>query len=383
MTTLINIRDSIKDFLTKYEKFAIPVLKFVGMFLVLMSYTSIMGYSTQMNNPAVKFILSLICAFLPVQIMVLVAGLVGLLHMYAVGIDIAAVYLLMFILMYLLYVRFAPKHGWIIMILPLLYMLKLHYMIPIVISIFVGPVGIVPMIFGVVFYYFAVHVNELVALLTTASEENSIQGFSYVINAMLSDKAMLLTILVFVLVIAVTYIIYRQSFEYSWLIAIGTGTILGIILFLVGGIVLEADVNILVIFLGSIGGAVIALIAQFFKGVLDYSRTETVQFEDDEYYYYVKAVPKVKVSEQNVKVQKISGQTVRSEEEKQTAARRTAEQPVHKTAEQPIHRTAEQSVHRTMGEPTQSVRRTVSEHPQPIRRPETGRPRGDMNSVDR
>ena len=375
MTTLINIRDSVKDFLTKYEKIAIPVLKFVGMFLVLMSYTNIMGYSTQMNNPAVKFILSLICAFLPMQIMVLVAGLVGLLHMYAVGIDIAAVYLVMFILMYLLYVRFAPKHGWIIMILPLLYMLKLHYMIPIVISIFVGPVGIVPMIFGVIFYYFALHVKELVALLATASEENSIQGFSYVLNAMLSDKAMLLTILVFVLVIAVTYIIYRQSFEYSWLIAIGTGTILGIILFLVGGIVLEADVNVLVIFLGSIGGAVIALIAQFFKGVLDYSRTETVQFEDDEYYYYVKAVPKVKVSEQNVKVQKISGKTVRNEAEKQTTARRTAEQPVHRAAEQPVHR--------TMGEPTQPVRRTVSEHPQPIRRPETGRPRGDMNSVDR
>lgn len=375
MTTLINIRDSVKDFLTKYEKIAIPVLKFVGMFLVLMSYTNIMGYSTQMNNPAVKFILSLICAFLPMQIMVLVAGLVGLLHMYAVGIDIAAVYLVMFILMYLLYVRFAPKHGWIIMILPLLYMLKLHYMIPIVISIFVGPVGIVPMIFGVIFYYFALHVKELVALLATASEENSIQGFSYVLNAMLSDKAMLLTILVFVLVIAVTYIIYRQSFEYSWLIAIGTGTILGIILFLVGGIVLEADVNVLVIFLGSIGGAVIALIAQFFKGVLDYSRTETVQFEDDEYYYYVKAVPKVKVSEQNVKVQKISSKTVRNEAEKQTTARRTAEQPVHRAAEQPVHR--------TMGEPTQPVRRTVSEHPQPIRRPETGRPRGDMNSVDR
>lgn len=356
MTTLINIRDSVKDFLTKYEKIAIPVLKFVGMFLVLMSYTNIMGYSTQMNNPAVKFILSLICAFLPMQIMVLVAGLVGLLHMYAVGIDIAAVYLVMFILMYLLYVRFAPKHGWIIMILPLLYMLKLHYMIPIVISIFVGPVGMVPMIFGVIFYYFSLHVKELVALLATASEENSIQGFSYVLNAMLSDKAMLLTILVFVLVIAVTYIIYRQSFEYSWLIAIGTGTILGIILFLVGGIVLEADVNILVIFLGSIGGAVLALIAQFFKGVLDYSRTETVQFEDDEYYYYVKAVPKVKVSEQNVKVQKISSKTVRNEAEKQGAARRTAEQP---------------------------IRRTVSEHPQPIRRSEADRLRGDMNSVDR
>ncbi|MFQ9120350.1 MAG: hypothetical protein ACLR4N_07255 [Mediterraneibacter faecis] len=28
---------------------------------------------------------------------------------------------------------------------------------------------------------------------------------------------------------------------------------------------------------------------------MDYSRTENVQFEDDEYYYYVKAVPKVGV----------------------------------------------------------------------------------------
>ena len=29
---------------------------------------------------------------------------------------------------------------------------------------------------------------------------------------------------------------------------------------------------------------------------VDYSRTERVQFEDDEYYYYVKAVPKVVVA---------------------------------------------------------------------------------------
>jgi len=30
----------------------------------------------------------------------------------------------------------------------------------------------------------------------------------------------------------------------------------------------------------------------FFARNLDYNRIERVQFEDDEYYYYVKAVPK-------------------------------------------------------------------------------------------
>lgn len=34
-------------------------------------------------------------------------------------------------------------------------------------------------------------------------------------------------------------------------------------------------------------------VLKFFCFNLDYSRTERVQFEDDEYYYYVKAVPKI------------------------------------------------------------------------------------------
>ena len=35
------------------------------------------------------------------------------------------------------------------------------------------------------------------------------------------------------------------------------------------------------------------MVMQFFLFNVDYSRVERVQFEDDEYYYYVKAVPKM------------------------------------------------------------------------------------------
>lgn len=318
MTTLITIRDAMKEFVAKYEKIVMPVLKFIGALLILISYNSSMGYSSQMSNPAVIGIVAFICAFIPIQIIVLLLGIVGFVHMYAVSMEIGLLYAGLFLLMYFLYLRFAPKYGWIIVVMPLLYMLKLHYMIPIVVAVFVGPVGIVPVVFGIIFYYFTVHVKDLVALLATASEEDSIQGFSYVLNGMMQDKQMLLTIVVFILVIAVTYVIYRQSFEYSWMIAIGTGAILSIILFLVGGIVLESDINILIIFLGTVGGALLAIIAQFFKGVLDYSRTEVVQYEDDDYYYYVKAVPKVRVAEQNVEVKKINEQRSHQERVKRS-----------------------------------------------------------------
>ena len=47
------------------------------------------------------------------------------------------------------------------------------------------------------------------------------------------------------------------------------------------------------VIVGSVISVVIAMIIQFLFFNLDYSRTERLQFEDDDYYYYVKAVPKI------------------------------------------------------------------------------------------
>ena len=54
---------------------------------------------------------------------------------------------------------------------------------------------------------------------------------------------------------------------------------------------------------------VVLLVLQFFFFNLDYTRTERVQFEDDEYYYYVKAVPKRYVPARAKTVKKISENT--------------------------------------------------------------------------
>ena len=54
-----------------------------------------------------------------------------------------------------------------------------------------------------------------------------------------------------------------------------------------------------------LGGAVGYLCQILFFSV-DYSRTEYVQYEDDEYYYYVKAVPKINIVNAEVKVKQIN-----------------------------------------------------------------------------
>jgi hypothetical protein len=46
---------------------------------------------------------------------------------------------------------------------------------------------------------------------------------------------------------------------------------------------------------GIVVSFLLAQVVRFFIFNMDYLRVENVQFEDDDYYYYVKAVPKVMV----------------------------------------------------------------------------------------
>jgi hypothetical protein len=78
------------------------------------------------------------------------------------------------------------------------------------------------------------------------------------------------------------------------------------VLFLAGALVMQVKVPIIPLLIGTLVSLLIALIVEFFVFSVDYSRTEYAQFEDDEYYYYVKAVPKMSIAIPEKKVKKIN-----------------------------------------------------------------------------
>ena len=119
---------------------------------------------------------------------------------------------------------------------------------------------------------------------------------------------MILVILAFVLTILVVYFIKRMSVDNAWTIAIFTGGILEFVVIMVGILILKTEGSLLEIIIGSILSIMIAFIVQFFVFSVDYSRTEHTQFEDDEYYYYVKAVPKINVTAPEMNVKRINAQ---------------------------------------------------------------------------
>ena len=310
MTTLLSFRDNIKTFFGQYDFIVTPVAKGIFAFFMFLMLNKQMGYFAALDNVLLLLGLACVCAFLPSEMLAGIGCVIVVLHSMKVSIEVGLLAAALVLVFYCAYMRFAPKTGIIALIVPMCYSLHIVYAIPIVLGMLLGPVAIVPAIFGVVLYYYQEGLVDVSNMLATATEgEEAVQGYQYIIALLKDNKFMLLTIVVFACVILVTYIIYRLSFANSSIVAIVVGGILNVVMFLVGSVTMSVEVELPSVLLGSFVGILIALVLQFWKGIVDYQRTEILQFEDDDYYYYVKAVPKMSVSEMNKSVKHINSKT--------------------------------------------------------------------------
>ena len=308
MTALLELRENLKKIYSRNEAFILPVIKFLLSFIVLSIINGKMGYMTKIDNMAIVLIVSLLCSFLPTGFMVVFAMLFTLLHMYALSIETAAVGLVVFLLLYLLFLRFTAKEALVVVLSPVLCMLKLPYVVPVAMGLIGTPASCVSVGCGVVVYYLIQTVISNAPTINSMGAEEATAKLRLLIDGMLGNKAMLVMIVAFTVTVIVVYLIRRMSVDHSWTIAMAAGIIIEVLILLVGDLMYDTNLSILSALLGAIVTVIVCKGIEFFRFCLDYSRTEKVQFEDDEYYYYVKAVPKMTVSAPTNTVKKINTQ---------------------------------------------------------------------------
>ena len=181
------------------------------------------------------------------------------------------------------------------------------------------PASAASIVSGTVMFYFLKGIKENEAALSAVEEDsNAASKMVVAINQLLGNKEMYLVLATFIVILLVVYIVRRLSIDHAWTVASLAGILIGLTVLISGFVMLGIKGRIVWIIVGSVISTVIALIQQFLFFNLDYSRTERVQFEDDEYYYYVKAVPKIYVTTKEKKVKRIAAK----DEEKERISRK-------------------------------------------------------------
>ena len=118
---------------------------------------------------------------------------------------------------------------------------------------------------------------------------------------------------VMVAVILLVNLIRTRSFDYAWRISIVMGGVVYVLIILAGGFYFGLNINIVQTIIYTVVSVVVGLLLEFLVFGGDYSRTERLEYEDDEYYYYVKAVPKAAVATSERSIKKINAEPVKED----------------------------------------------------------------------
>ena len=300
MTSLLLWKEHLKRFYNRYSYGIQPVVRFLFALCTVVSLNTNIGYMAKLKSPLVILPVCLVSAFLPA--IVFLAGCLMIAHVYAVSLEMALIAIVLILTIAILYYGFKPGDSYLMVLTPLAFLLKIPYVVPLLVGLGGSLASVIPVGCGVFLYYLLIYVKQNAGILAASDGSvDIVQKYSQILKSMLFNQTMMVMIATCAVGIIVVYLIRRLSMDYAWVVAIVAGSVAELLAIFVGDFVFGVSVSVGPMILGLVLSAAIAAVFNFFVLSVDY-----VQFEDDDYYYYVKAVPKMAVSTPDVKVQKIS-----------------------------------------------------------------------------
>lgn len=296
MDNMYAIRGKLQEVYAKYSRIIDKGIQFVLALATFVVINQNIGFMKMAASPIVAIALAVICTFLSMNVILIVAAVLILAHMSAVSIGALVTTLIIFLIMYIFFFRMAPKYAVIVLVTALAFAFKIPYLIPIVCALIVAPVGLIPIMCGTIVYYMLAYVKKASANLESSGIRASMSVAAKYLKQTFQSKEMWIVIFAFVIAFFVVYTLRRASVDHAWKIAIVAGSVVNIVVIAAGSIVLGVHTSYGPLIIGNALAIVIGLGLELFLFSVDYARCENLQYEDDEYYYYVKAVPKVAIS---------------------------------------------------------------------------------------
>ncbi len=306
ITGLLIFRDKLKAFYAKGGVYIRHILRFALAFLATYVVGRVIGNGSMISSPLICAAIALICAFVPLNITVVVSTVYIIIHLFGISLELAVIGAAVILVVYLLYFRFTPKTGFLLILTPLLFCLRVPYIVPVIAALTVGMSGIVPSVCGVFIYYLVDFAAKNANAIITMDADNALQNITFIFNNILTNRELIVIAVSFAVVITMIYLIKRLSVNYSWIITIIAGCVTDALIQIIAFSVLEVEYNFLMMLGGHLLAILVGLAMNLFIFTVDYSAAEFVQFEDDDYYYYVKAIPKASVAKRDVTVKRIN-----------------------------------------------------------------------------
>ena len=303
MTQLLIYREKAIRFFKEYETWFLILAKIIGMMFVFTYINENLGYYELLGSAPVNLLLSLVCSIIPSSFTVFIVAAVIAAHMLKFSMLVGLLVIAVMVIIYLLFLKFAPRQSLVLLAAPVLLHYNLGFALPVIAGLLFNPYAAIPAAAGVFMVSFIrsalQYGGELASpaaagmssLADSLDPEKITEVVSNIFTQAFADKTFVYMFLLVVITAAVMFVINRFSFNYVWYISIAAGAVADFAAAVLTG-PRVGSYTMTGMPIGILVGAAAALVIQFFRCVVDYKSRESLQFEDEEYYYYVQAIPK-------------------------------------------------------------------------------------------
>lgn len=285
------MRDVLIRIYSRFDGYLTAMTKFVISFFTLFCVCRSGEVAAPLNRLPILLIIAAFCSFLPQNFLLLTGCTYLLLQFYFLSLEAAVVGGVVLLVLLLLYFSFIPEQAYVVIGMAVLLGLKVPFAIPVICALLLGPEAIIGILLGTAVWTLADYLKGN----TTAAAEMNEAFFNHILELfenLFLQRELILTAVILTAVFLVVYLIRRLPVRWCWHLAIFSGGLVygllsGMRAILPGNTILPVRLGIDLLI-----GFAVGCILLYFCFSLDYAKVEYLQFEDDSYYYYVKAVPK-------------------------------------------------------------------------------------------
>ncbi|MBQ6196961.1 MAG: hypothetical protein IJK47_06000 [Lachnospiraceae bacterium] len=309
MRSLLTVRKQVQSLFAEWNVYLVMAAKTALTFAVILSINAVFPYRAVLTRGLIVAAVAILCSVLPWGF-ITVFGLIFLLgQLTALSLEAALFVLVLAIALAVLNYLTLPGASVLWVLLPLLYYWKIPFVVPLLAGLFGGITTFVSVGSGTVISFVLKLIRDNAPLLSGASSVTEsgqtvntlVQRLLFLVEGFLKNNEMILTLIVFCLTTLLVNLLSRTDVDYAHVIALGAGGLFCPVLLAVSLRYAGISVSAGSLILNTLFALVAAFAVDFLATGLDYARTEKVQFEDDDYYYFVKAVPKMKLPEEKMR----------------------------------------------------------------------------------
>lgn len=304
MTFFIQIRTSIKQFISRNEEWVTRILRLVICFAMLTVLNQNFGYQKTLSHWWVPLLLALVCMFLPIRGVTVIVLFFGLLQLLALSPGVAAVALLLIAVSYAICAYFSARDTYNFIMMPLCLQLRIPFAMPVGVGLLRRLEEITTVICGGVLAFYLKTVKENATLFLDETADMTVSKLLQ--NQLLGNNMLYVYLISLVVCYMLVYYIRTLKIDHAWLVAVSAGLMAEFIIMLAGYLFSGRRSEIPMLIVGNVIVLLLGYLTVFLLQGLDYARTERVQYEDDEYYYFVTAVPKARITQPDKEVKKIT-----------------------------------------------------------------------------